>query len=291
MSENSPELSPFEKREVERSERARAHITRRRETALHRNSNRLERLAALCVLLALVAGVAAGRALARSESAPLRVTVFGADQLSPAEIARATGVDSKSTRDQLDPSEIEARLEGHPRITKARVVVTKGRMLIEIRERVAAATALAIVGASHVALAVDAGGTLFAQATADERAQLPRLQVASELALGSKKPELVRGIELAAAVERISGVQLEAVEIAAAEDPAGLALHLRGVVPRFVLGHGDTQAALGRLGTLLDAHPPELANAREVDLRYADQAVIQNTAPVDAALASEADAS
>jgi cell division septal protein FtsQ len=279
MSERGPELSTFEKREVDRHERARAHITRRRETALRGGRTQLERLAALCVLLALVAGVAAGRALARSERSPIRLTVFGAHQLSPEEVARTTGVEAGAAIAGLNAAAIEKRLAAHPRVAKARAVVTSGRLLIEIRERIAVATAEELGALSQPALAVDATGAPFARATDDERERLPRLRVASALRLGSATPGLVRGIELAGLARELASRELEAVEIAPPGDPTGLAMRLRGVAPRFVLGNGELRDALARLETLLDARLPELAHASDVDLRYADQAVIQDTAP------------
>lgn len=280
MSDAGPRVSPFEQREQVRRERARAHISRRRERGLRGGGGSgAERLAAAVVLLSLIAGVSAARALARGDRPLDRVTVLGAEKLSAEEVLRGSGVARGVSLAELDVGAIEAQLERHPRVATARALVASGQLLMQVEERVAVATAVPQGDPGAAPLAVDAGGRAFAPATPEERQALPQLRVAAALRLGEVDPELARGADLALRVTRQGLTPLEAIEVAASDDPAGLALRLRGVAPRFVLGRGHPDAALARLKTLLDARLPELESTREIDLRYADQAVLRSPPP------------
>ena len=204
--------------------------------------------------------------------------MLGAQTLSAEEVVLGSGVAKGAPLSELDAGAIAAQLERHPRVAGARALVASGRLLVQIEERVAVATAVLQGDPASAPLAVDAGGRAFAPATAEEQEALPRLRVAGALRLGVADPELARGAELAARASREGLAPLEAVEVAAADDPAGLALRLRGVAPRFVLGRGHPDEALARLKALLEAKLPELESTLEIDLRYADQAVLRGAA-------------
>ncbi len=291
MSDDGLQVSPYEQREEARRERARAHITRRRQRASSGNRGvGLERLAALLVGLSLAAGVAAGRSLARGERPLERVTVLGASRLSAEEVVRESGVAPGASLAALDAQAIAASVARHPRVADAQAVVASGQLLVEIEERVAVATASQVADPGAAALAVDAAGLAFAPATPEEREALPQLRVAGSLQLGAEDPELARGAELAARAAQEGISALEAVEVSAKGDPAGLSLRLRGIAPRFVLGRSDPDAALARLKELLEAGLEEIGASREIDLRFADQAVMRSDAP-DSAPAEQALAS
>jgi len=66
------------------------------------------------------------------------------------------------------------------------------------------------------------------------------------------------------------------VQVSAQDDPEGFALQLADPRARVVLGREDLDARLDDLAQLLSARPDAVAAAEQIDLRFADQAVLRD---------------
>ena len=133
---------------------------------------------------------------------------------------------------------------------------------------------------------VDATGTPFAPVQGGTE-HLPRLATAAPPTANRPDPELARALALA---HRLPALGLELprkMGLSPAGDPTGFVLFLVHPPKQVVLGRDDPEAALERLVPLLAAKLPEVAAAAQIDLRFADQAVLRAmTAPKGAATAA-----
>jgi hypothetical protein len=230
--------------------------------------------------IALVAGAASGLSLARGSDwlvsvAPLAgVSVVGANHLDARDVAVAAGIDPAAERvdDVLD--EVERRLEGHAWIAAASAMrLPGGRLLLEVEERVPAAV---IEDGSGRHSFSDVSGTTFADAPAEADPTLPRIVTPEPPTPLEPDAEIARAIRIAHDLPALGlGPAIE-IRLAAPEDPTGITLRLEGVSPRIVLGRDDLDSKLKELARLLTAGVPEVSQADELDLRFADQAVLRN---------------
>jgi cell division septal protein FtsQ len=201
-----------------------------------------------------------------------RLEVEGARRLDPAVLAAA--VLPADAPDPITTDEVAARLEAHPWI--ASVVVARlapDAVVARIVEHEPAAVAQ-VLGETPVL--VEAGGIAFADAIGAAWSVLPQLVVAEPPARDRRDPVLAQGVELA---RRVAAAGFDGIEIALdGEDPNAVpALRVAGVAARIVLGAGDPAPKLERLAATLAAHP-SAREAREIDLRFAEQVVIR---PID----------
>jgi hypothetical protein len=213
-----------------------------------------------------------------------RLEVEGARRLDPAALAAAVLPDDAP--DPVTTDEIAARLEAHPWI--ASVVVARlapDAVVARIVEHEPAAVAQ-VLGETPVL--VDAGGIAFADALGAAWSVLPQLVVAEPPARDRRDPVLAQGVALA---HRVAAAGFDGIEIALdGEDPNAVpALRLAGVPARIVLGAGDPTPKLARLVQTLAAHP-SAHDAREIDLRFAEQVVIRPIVPDPGSIGAGADA-
>jgi hypothetical protein len=205
--------------------------------------------------------------------------IEGADRIDVAELARAAL--PADAAEPTSPEEIVARLEAHPwvaRVVAARIAPDAVVARVEEHDPVAVAEAL-----GETPVLVDAAGVAFADATGVEWNALPRLVVAEPPALGRREALLAQGVALARAVAEAGFGQIElALD---GEDPNAVpALRVAGVPARIVLGAGDPGPKLALLRAALaseNAVDPASAprNAREIDLRFAEQLVLRPFVP------------
>ena len=225
-----------------------------------------------------------------------RLEIEGADRLDAAELVRAARGDDPALPSLED---VVDRLEAHPwiaRVSAARIAPDAVVARIEEHAPVAVAEAL-----GETPVLVDADGVPFADAEGDEWNALPRLVVADPPARDRRQALLAQGVALARAVADAGFGQIElALD---GEDPNALpALRVAGVPARIVLGAGDP---VPKLDLLRSALAPEAAagdeaaqslrsivrDAREIDLRFAEQMVLRPVAADPAATGSDAKAS
>ncbi|MBJ22006.1 MAG: FtsQ-type POTRA domain-containing protein [bacterium] len=282
-----------------RAKRARDHLCRKRERervrlerARHRQAIETSRKRVLGVLAPVSFGLAAAvgvqvatplfeRLLLRGT--PLEeVAIQGAATLTPQAVAAGAGALAGRSLDTIDPESIGHAIAAEPWIESARALrLPTGTLVISIVERQAIAR-WHVDDGSSVEL-VDEGGVRFPGALGPGG---PLPLVRGEAELTGELPE--------AALEILHELKRYAV---LTRDPIALTLHLPGLaasdegIPRenasgyvLELGVAGPRALLGRrlfiqrvarLAALLDEDEAMVNEARLIDLRYADRAVLR----------------
>lgn len=216
--------------------------------------------------------------------------IEGAERLDPSELARAAMPDGADVA--TSPEEIAVRLEAHPWIAQVEAArIAPDSVVARVREYQPVAVAEAL---GETPLLVDAAGIPFADASGGEWNALPRLVVAEPPALDRREALLAQGVALAHAVAEAGFGQIElALD---GEDPNAVpALRVAGVPARIVLGAGDPGPKLALLKSALaqdgDTERTSARNAREIDLRFAEQLVLRPFVSASEAEGSDAKAS
>jgi cell division septal protein FtsQ len=210
-----------------------------------------------------------------------RLEIQGTDRLDPTDLARAAQPAGEPAPVTLH--ELVARLEAHPWVAHVSAArIAPDAVVARVEEHVPVAVA-EVLGETPVL--VDAAGIPFADAEGDEWNALPRLVVAEPPARGRRDALLGQGVALAQAVAEAGFGQIElALD---GEDPNALpALRVAGVPARIVLGAGDPAPKLALLRSALApeagadaALAARVRDAREIDLRYAEQMVLRPLDP------------
>ena len=277
-------LSQRERDHSKRQRRARKHLERMRRGAQPQPPFQLAVPAA--VVLSLAVGLLFGSPLvatARSWFAgePVRIeaiSVRGAELLSPAEIAAATGLPLSAEWASADPREIEASLIAHPWIIDARVVrLPTGRLLVHVSEQLP--RALVAIGKPAQDFAVNGAGMPFAPAESRAPSGLPRLIPNATVERDVADERLARAIELAYRLPEFDLPLPSEVFLSKDDDPTGFAFRLPNLKPRIVLGHDHFAARLTSLSRLLESGLAEVEGSETLDLRFADQAVLRGAPP------------
>ena len=243
---------------------------------------------AAATALSLAAGAVCGVVLASNpgrlggDSQLDAISVLGASHLAVAEIAIATGVSRSAALSSIEPASVEKRLEDHAWIAEARALrLPTGRLLVGVKETVPVAVLAA--GSPARTFLVDASGAPFAAAEGHHEETLLRVVTAGAVAPLEPNEDVARAVQLARDLPRFGLAQPVMVSIAAESDRRGFTLRLAGLRARIVLGREDFDAKLRELARLLAADVPEIGIATELDLRFADQAVLRNEPPPEGA--------
>jgi hypothetical protein len=232
-------------------------------------------------LVALGLGAAAA-GLAANSWAPLwpgalRLDVSGQQRLDPREVAVASGVPLGADLHALDGEGVKRRLRRHTWIREAHVLtLPPATLLIGVEEREPlAVTRVAPQGSAGL---VDREGVAFAPAEAAEREGLPLLEL-TRLPQWEEPDERLRaGLALIRALEAHDLPAAAAIQLEGKPAAAMPRLRLRGQPATVVLGPGNLEGKLDRLGALLGAELPEVAQAEWIDLRFAQRAVLRGEA-------------
>lgn len=237
-----------------------AGIVRRR-----RRTGRLRRALFFSAALALglLAGARYGAQLARG-GAVSSLAISGNGPLPAEELAALSQVRAGTPWRELDLEAVGRSVARHPWVREARAVaLPAGRLLIEVTLREARAVAQLAEGRRYV----DENGEAFA-AAGDSAA--PQILGAESLGGEAGRPLLRRGLRLLDAAQRHGLPRPEAVE---PETPAML-FERRGRALRVLIG-GKLEERLPLLARLFDSRLPELARAREADLRFGDPLILR----------------
>jgi hypothetical protein len=263
---------------------------RRRELSPHAREF-IRMRAALIFLLSLAAGVALaipiekqlGRWAQDGLGTLQKISIQGNSQLSFDEVALATGIQPGRALADVDPLLVESRLRREPWIRDASVLtLPPSTLLVRVEERKPRALLLdsEIPPTIRAARLVDSSGFLFASALGDE--DLPRLVGGENLALNHEHESLNMALGL---LENLEELDLEA--LGGSRGPIELWLPragssegwvLRGNL-EIILGHDHLMGRLRRLSDLLDSGKIRALRGEErfqIDLRFADQAVLRN---------------
>jgi hypothetical protein len=222
-----------------------------------------------------------------------RIAVQGNRLLSSRDVADATGVEPGQVGGEVEPLDVGERLRAHPWIRDAQVMrLPTGKLLISIDERAPAAL-LAPSDATGEAAAwrfVDGTGTPFARvgdpgpSRLDEQdaAAWPRLRGGEGLDDGQAHPELAAALALlrhlrAGGLAELLGAE-GALELRLPEpsDARGWVIEPGPGRPIVILGHDRLLERVDRLEALLRSQIAELRGAREIDLRFADRAILRS---------------
>jgi cell division septal protein FtsQ len=210
------------------------------------------------------------------------ISVLGTGRLAAAEVAVASGVSRSVALSAVESDSVEKTLEGHAWITEARALrLPTGTLLIDVEETVPVAVVAA--GAPAQTYVVDAGGAPFAVAETHHEEALPRIVTADAVAPLEPNEDIARAVQLARDVHGFGLARPVMVSIAAAGDSRGFTIRLEGLRASIVLGREDLDAKLQELVRVLAADVPGIGDATELDLRFADQAVLRNDPPPEEA--------
>jgi cell division protein FtsQ len=209
------------------------------------------------------------------------ISVEGNHRAAAADLVAATGLTAGMPLLGIDVEAVQAMVEAHPWVQRARIVrLPPSLVIVSVVEREPLAVAAEEGGEPWL---LDAEGRPFAHAQPDDVSSLPWLAAPHPIREGVNSMELARGAALALALHGTTLAEGAEIHIAPPPDPEGLSLLVAGVPGRVVLGHGDYAEKLRRLEKLRAAALPETAAAAVIDLRFADRAVLRSAAPPEAA--------
>lgn len=223
-----------------------------------------------------------------------RIWVQGNRLLTSHDVAAATGVEPGQRSADVQVEAVSARLRAHPWIRDARVMrLPAGKLLVAVEERepVALLAAEDSAGAQSVWRLVDEAGTPFDRTDAaparlldaDTTRAWPRLRGGESLADGEAHADLTAALALSRRLDdaRLSpllgGDPIE-LHLPRAGDPEGWVLDPGPGRPRVILGHDQLAERIDRLEALLRSQLDDLRDAVEIDLRFADRAVLRSHA-------------
>jgi POTRA domain, FtsQ-type len=233
----------------------------------------------LAGVAALVLGIWIGDdAVAQWAGSPWTVEdieVLGAERLTAAEVARAADVARGDDYRRADPDRLARRLGENALVAEARATrLPGGTVVLGVRER----EPLAVIDGGGGPLGVDVEGRPFAVLEAREADGLPRLRCVSTPPPGEADPRLAEAIRVGRSLPERGLAMPTEIALGGERDPEGVVLRLPGIEARFVLGAEDFDARIAAMAELLAKRPEEVAQAAQVDLRFAGQAVLQEKA-------------
>lgn len=285
--------------EAARAKRARDHLARKRRYERERLERERGRaagagsrarlrsvVAPILFLLAFAVGIASAVPLAEVfvyRSVRLdRVAIQGTSVVPPLAIAQAVSALTGRPLDTIDPDEIRAAMTSDPWIESARALrLPSGTLVISVVERAAVAR-WRMDDASEMEL-IDRDGKRFAGST-DRGGPLPLVR--GKIAFGESIPpsaieildEVQRYVRLAGDPSQLT-LQLPELHATSAMGPrhveSGYVLQIGEEGPRALLGDRLFVQRIARLAALLESEAPTLKDARWIDLRYADRAVLR----------------
>lgn len=282
-----------------RGKRARDHLARKR----RQERQRLERerwraensgvrarargvlapiLFALAVILGIVTAPFVSEILVFRQARLERIAVQGASALTPLDIARDAIVDAGRSLDEIDPRQIRESVAAEPWIESARALrLPTGTLVISVVERRAVAR-WQIPESSKIEL-IDQRGKRFAGAT-ERGGPLPLVhgEIKADGSLPSSAIEILDELRRYASLATdpndltLHLPDRQSAEIGTeSEADSGYVLQIGKDGPRAILGKRLFTQRVARLAALLESRESTLRDARWIDLRYADRAVLR----------------
>lgn len=275
-----------------RAKRARDHLAgkrRREQRRLERERRRTEHsgsrarlrgiLAPILFVLALWVGVVAAPALseiflfrpARLE----RVAVQGAFALTALAVVQAANVEAGRSLDAIDPAQIRDAVAAEPWIESVRALrLPTGTLVISVVERHAVAR-WRISASSNMEL-IDRRGHRFSGA-AERGGPLPlvRGEIEGDESLPSSAIAILNEVGRHLSLTRDPNELTLLLPDPQSDLHSGYVLQIGEDGPRALLGKRFLRQRVARLAALLKSEEPKLTDARWIDLRYADRAVLR----------------
>jgi cell division protein FtsQ len=286
-----------------RGKRARDHLARKRRQERRRleherwraeNSGSRARirgvLAPIVFAIALMLGIATAAPVSEFllfRQAPLeRVAIQGAFVLTPLDITRNARFEAGRPLSTIDPTEVREAIAAEPWIESARALrLPTGTLVISIVERQAVARWR--VSESSKTELIDQHGRRFAGAT-ERGGPLPlvRGEIIANGSLPASAIEILGELKRYASLTNDpSHLTLHLPDQQTTETGAGTEAHSGYVLqigedgPQAILGKHFLTQRVARLAALLDSEESKIHDARWIDLRFADRAVLR-TEPV-----------
>jgi len=272
-----------------RTDRAWAHLDGvRLRRAMQTPAARLA-IAGLC-FLALVVGSFSSTSVVRylqgnaASASPVllrTISVQGNERLSPQQVAAAAGVAKDCVAASIDTATVEARLLEHPWIRRAdAIAMPNGKLLIRVLEREPLAVLFGPGSGRNAERPrlVDTTGMPFVEVEPSRWGDLPRLHSKGLLATGRSNSTLITAVELAHSVSRsrIGTARSSEIQLPAEDSSEGWVLRRNPGKRRVILGERDLGPRLQRLALLLASDLGSARGAAEIDLRFADRAVMRS---------------
>lgn len=212
------------------------------------------------------------------------IAVQGNQRLAAAVVAQASGVAHDSLASEVDSEQVARDLENHPWIRDADAALLPGGKLvirIEEREPVALVRGPASLGGANIWRLIDSTGTPFAATRAEDWSRLPRFRSQRVLATGRVDPALLEALEIARLMRGRAGGRStpREIELPGPDAGRGWVLHSQTLPRTVLLGVDELEPRLARLALLLDSDLPSARGAAEIDLRFADLAVLRSGSP------------
>jgi cell division septal protein FtsQ len=286
-----------------RGKRARDHLARKR----RQERQRLERerwraensgsraqirgvLAPILFAVALMLGFATASPVSEfllfRQARLERIAVQGAFALTPLEIARSASFEAGRPLNTIDPTEVREAIAAEPWIESARALrLPTGTLVISIVERQAVARWRA--SESSKTELIDQHGTRFPGAT-ERGGPLPLVR--GEIMANGSLP--ASAIEILGELGRYASLTNDPSHLtlhlpdhqtaepgSGAEVDSGYVLQIGKDGPHAILGKRFLTQRVARLAALLDSEESKIRDARWIDLRFADRAVLR-TEPV-----------
>jgi hypothetical protein len=209
------------------------------------------------------------------------IAVQGHRRLPARAVAKASGIAQDGLASQVDCEQVVRNLENHPWVRHAdAVLLLDGKPVIRIEERepVALVRGPAVVGDASIWRLVDRSGTPFARTRAEDWSRLPRLRSRRALTTGEVDPALTTALEITRHMSSRGDWRPTSREIELPTDDTGRGwvLHSRTLPRTVILGEDELEPRLERLALLLDSDLPSARGAEEIDLRFADLAVLRS---------------
>jgi len=275
-----------------RRRRAHEHYARVRDRRAR--SRRRRQLCAAAIAIGLAGGVAAGTldrdrwrlAAGGGPQAPVaRIALLGNAHVSASSLLSAAGVRRGTPLAAISPERVEAALERHPRVRRARVLALPGAtLLIGVEERECVAWLdpgrSGATGEAAAVRAIDRDGTPFDIAAGQPTASPPAGALVvhgtgEDVGSGVARPLLAEALALADACVEAGLERPVEIAVPAANDALGWRLRLATDGPEIVLGREGQRERLARLARLLDAGLAPVRAAARIDLRFRDRAVLR----------------
>jgi cell division septal protein FtsQ len=220
----------------------------------------------------------------RASAAPVLVSsvaVQGNRRLSAESVALASGITRDSLASSLDTHTIVENLNSHPFIGSASAaLLPTGQVLVRIveREPMGLIRGPAVEGGESLWRLVDAEGTPFIEARAEQWSLLPRFRSAQPRATDEPDSLLVDALAIAAQLTDSPtqrAVHRE-IELPSKGAGRGWVLHSQTLPRTVILGEDELEPRLAKLAMLLGTDLPSTRGAEEIDLRFANQAVLRS---------------
>lgn len=220
-----------------------------------------------------------------------QIAVQGSSSLTPKAIVQSLELEAGRSLDSIGPEELRNAIKREPWIESLRSLrLPSGTLIISVVEREAIArwrtdptSVLALIDhhGERFAARIGPGGPL--PLVLGKASGGPRLPTSAIKILAEIRRHVVLAGDANALTLHLPGQQRSDPELMQgdtatidADADAGYILQIGDRGPRVLLGSNFLEQRIARLAVLLESEEPLVGNSRQIDLRYADRAVLRS---------------